>query len=479
MTNNAEHELIVSEILSRGVGEYFDPNDEFRNKLLGKLAGTYTEDIVIKFGVDPTRPDIHLGHAVVLRKLRAMQDIGCKIIFLIGDFTSQIGDPTGKSKVRPEISQAEIENNLKTYLDQVGKILRVERDQSGNILHTPTFSWMRNSDWFVGVTDIATDPNANVAINIGEEGKQGTAHIPANSFIGKAAVFEGTRMQRSQLHKQEVVGITLINFLSVLRRITHAQLIERDMFQDRLKSGESLYMHEMMYPVIQGLDSVMLARIYGSCDLEIGGTDQTFNMLMGRRTMEMSEIKPQAVMSVELLVGTDGKEKMSKSLNNYIAVNDSPREIYGKVMSLPDHVMETYFKLSTYTRQDEIEAMQKGISSGTTHPRDMKMSLAKQIVSMYHGEGVAEKAEQEFVETFQKRGIPEDIQSVTIDQDTSLVDVLTQNLVVPSKSEFRRLIEAGAIRIDGETKIEDPNLIVKETTVFKIGKYQFIKVIHT
>ncbi|MBA3551141.1 tyrosine--tRNA ligase, partial [Patescibacteria group bacterium] len=312
----------IDELLTRGVGEFIDPEDSFKKKLIEKSKGIYTKPIVIKFGVDPTRPDLHLGHAVVLRKLRKFQELGCKVVFLIGDFTSQIGDPTGKSKVRPELADTEIRANMKTYLEQVEKIL-ITTDKE-------VFSWIGNADWFTAITDLISEPRT-IKITDSKD-PQKFINIDANSFIGKAVLFENTRMQINDLKlRKNIQVITLRTFISTLRNITHSQLIERDMFQDRLNTGTELYMHEMMYPILQGIDSVVIHEIYNGCDLEVGGTDQHFNMLMGRTIMRISKQSEQAVLSFKLLEGLDGKEKMSKSLNNYIGVTDEPNDMYGKV----------------------------------------------------------------------------------------------------------------------------------------------------
>ena len=238
----------IDELFSRGIASVIDPDGSFHRKIEEKATGTYKGEIVIKLGVDPTRPDIHLGHAVILRKLRAFQDVGCKVIFLIGDYTSQIGDPTGKSKTRPEISQAEIEANMKTYLEQINKILKVDDPK--------LFSWIRNSDWFLDVTDIQAAPGATVTI----DDVSGSNHVTVdgNSFVGKAVIYENSRMQKAALGKANTFTISFTRVLSILRHITHARLVERDMFQDRINSGSELHMHEMLYPVMQGIDSAVL-----------------------------------------------------------------------------------------------------------------------------------------------------------------------------------------------------------------------------
>ena len=445
----------VEELLSRGVGEFIDPGDAFKEKLLKKKKGEYDKDIVIKLGVDPSRPDIHLGHAVILRRLRQFQDLGCKVVFIVGDWTARIGDPTGKSRVRPELEQAEVEHNAQTYIEQVGKILRTEPG---------VFSWIRNSDWFTNITDLNLPDDYKINMDVTVEGKTASVPIQPNSFVGKAIVFEQSRMQVKDLKlKGHISVITLNSFFWSLKHLTHARLIERDMFQERFKQGEELYMHEMMYPVLQGIDSYALSHIYGSCDLEIGGTDQTFNMLMGRDIMRTNKVLPQAVLSLNLLVGTDGKEKMSKSLDNYIAITDEPSDMYGKVMSIPDSSIVNYFELCTFTPMDEVEDIRTGLENGSLHPKEVKMSLARQIVDIYHGKEVAEKAEADFAETFSKGGIPKDIKTVMAHPGEPLVEILLREGLVSSKTEFNRLDKEGAIK-----EIENG--------VYRIGKHRFLKI---
>ncbi|MEX2010469.1 MAG: tyrosine--tRNA ligase [Parcubacteria group bacterium] len=445
----------VQEAISRSVATFIDPEGLFRSKLEKKISGEYTGEIVIKIGVDPTRPDLHLGHAVILRKLRQFQEMGCKVIFLVGDLTAQIGDPSGKTKVRPEVTQAEIATNMKTYLDQVGKILRTDEK---------VFSWMANSDWFTGVTDIVPPPTTKIEF----EGKK----VDPNSFVGKAIFYESSRVQKKLLNLPGTRSTSLINFLSVLRHITHSQLIARDLFQNRIKEGEELFMHEMMYPVLQGIDSAVIAQIYGSCDMEIGGTDQTFNMLMGRNVMKMSKLPEQAVMALEILPGLDGKEKMSKSLDNYIAIIDEPSDMYGKVMSVPDSCILTYFKLATYTPLSEIEKMNIG-----KNPKDLKMRLAREIVAIYHGDEASQKALKNFTETFSNKGVPEDVPILKSAPGPKLMDLLLSQKIVESKSEWRRLVEEGAVtNALTEEKITSADATFEEEITLRVGKRRFIKI---
>ncbi len=443
----------IDDLFTRGVGEFIDPDGKFRKKL-----EVNPEKIIIKFGVDPTRPDIHLGHAVILRKLRQFQDLGCKIIFLVGDITAQIGDPTGKSKIRPEVEYLEIQKNMKTYLNQVDKIL---------LKDSKVFSWTLNSDWLISINDIIAPENKTITIKT-ENQSITTPPLPSNHIIAKAHYWEETRMQKNNINTY-----TLINFLAILKKITFNRLIERDMFQDRIKKNMPVFMHEMMYPVIQGIDSNAI----GSCDLEVGGTDQLFNMLVGREVMEMNKKIPQAVLSFKILEGTDGKEKMSKSLNNYIAITDEPNDMYGKVMSIPDSSIENYFELCTFTPIDEVKTISKNLLNNSINPKETKMNLAKQIVAIYHGENKAQKAEENFIDTFQKGKIPEEMIEIKIIKNKSLMDILVETETLASKGEFRRLIEEGAItNLDTAKKIINVNFIPKSGMKFKIGKKRFIKI---
>ncbi len=467
--NEKEVELRMADIFSRGVGTFVDPEGGLQTKLLAKARGEYAGDIIIKFGVDPTRPDIHLGHAVILRKLRQLQDIGCKVIFLIGDYTAQIGDPTGKSKVRPEVEQSQIEANMQTYLDQVGKILSLDES---------VFAWIRNSDWFTTITDLQLPADYNVGMEVSVPNNSTPVHVSfdPNSFVGKAIAFEQSRMQKN-IGAKKIAVVTMRSLLWGLKHVTLAQLMERDMFEKRVKDGESLFMHEMLYPVFQGIDSDVLAQVFGSCDLEVGGTDQTFNMLMGRKIMEVNKRPPQSVLSFALLVGLDGKEKMSKSLDNYVAITDTPANMFGKIMSLPDTLIQAYFELCTFTPMDEIVLMIKNIASGKAHPKEVKMDLAQQIVEIYHGREAAVHARESFVQTFQKKELPLEMPTTTVRRGTLVVDVLLAEKIVASKNEFRRLLEEGAIREGGENKLTSPLAIIDKDIVLKIGTLRFLKIL--
>lgn len=447
------------------IEDFFDPDGVFLKKIEAKIGGNYNKDIIIKFGVDPTRPDIHLGHAVVFRFLRKLQDIGCKVVFLVGDFTARIGDPTGKSKVRPEIEQAEVERNMQTYLEQVHKILRTDKK---------SFSWIRNSDWFYGVEDIVPNLNDRVTMNVKKAGVSFDAEIPTNSFVGKAAIYEKTRMQSKMLSKEQIFSITIRGLLWTLRHITHQRLISRDMFQDRLKSGEELYMHEMLYPVLQGIDSFVLSQIYGSCDLEIGGTDQTFNMLIGRDIMKINETEPQSVVTCKILKGLDGKEKMSKSLDNYVAINEEPTSMFGKIMSMPDSLIEEYYRLCTDLSQSEINQKIQKIKDGE-NPKNVKIDLAKEIVKTYYTQKEAESSALAFENVFSKGEFPHDAKAVICKSEDKICDVLVLNKILPSKSEFRRLIDGGGVTDFPDVKIKDyEQKVGSKERKLRIGKKIFI-----
>jgi tyrosyl-tRNA synthetase len=322
----------------------------------------------------------------------------------------------------------------------------------------------------VGINDVITEEGVTVELDV--DGKNfSLPPLPANDFLAKAFVWQQSRMQKGRVN-----SYSLLNVLAVLRGITFQRLIGRDMFQKRIEAGEELYMHEMMYPVLQGIDSSVLVSAYGSCDLEVGGTDQTFNMLMGRDVMKMNKQAPQAVLAFELLVGLDGKEKMSKSLDNYVAITDEAEDMFGKIMSIPDSVIVHYFELCTYTPLADIAEIKKQLSSGKENPRDIKMRLAREIVEIYHGREKALSAEHSFIETFSKGGIPENIPEIKSSGE-KLVDLLLSQELVSSKTDFRRLIDSKAIEIveTGES-IDDYDFIPKESATIRVGKKRFLKI---
>ncbi len=357
----------------------------------------------IKLGVDPTRPDIHLGHAVLLRQLRQFQDMGHTVIFLIGDYTSKIGDPSGKSKTRPILTDDEIMFNAQTYLDQVGRILDIKKVEI-----------RRNSEW--------------------------------------------------------LSKLSFADLLKLAANFSVAQLIERDDFNNRLKSGQELSLHELLYPLMQAYDSVAL-----EADVEFGGNDQLFNIMAGRSLQKKMGQRPQVVFIAELLVGTDGVKKMSKSLDNYIAITDEPVDMYGKVMSLPDSLIAPYYKLCTEIPMGVIDELVKTLAEGA-NPRDSKASLAREIVRIYHGEAVALKAEAAWNNQFREGGRPEDIEIFPInDAHMSLVDLLVETGMAASKGEARRLIDQGGVKLDDEVQKPESEPVFTTGDILQVGKRRYLK----
>ena len=378
------------------------PEGELEKKLnSGKILN-------IKMGFDPTSPDLHLGHAVALRKLREFQDLGHKIIIIIGDFTARIGDPTGKDKTRPELSKEDIEANSKTYINQLGKVLDISKIEV-----------RKNSEWF------------------------------------------------NQMKLDE--------FVSLLSKYTVQQVMDRNDFKERFSKGSSISLHEIVYPLIQGYDSVSV-----KADIEMGGQDQLFNLLVGRYLQEKYNQEPQTVVCTPLLKGLDGVNKMSKSLKNYIGLTDSPIDMYGKTMSIPDILIEEYLDLATSFSKEEKDCFKKQIESKEENPMNIKKKIAFNIVSIYHSEKLAEEAQNDFENKFQKRNLEDihyiDIEIKEFDRETTLLEILYK-LLGKSKSEIRKLFEAGAISIDGE-KVFDINLKISEIkndSVMKAGKLNYFK----
>jgi tyrosyl-tRNA synthetase len=374
-------------------------------KELRKLLTSGTK-LTVKFGVDVTSPDIHIGHAVNLWMMRQLQEWGHKVIFLIGGFTTKIGDPTGRDATRKEISDAEIKKNAKKYIEQVGRVL---------LTNPSVFEIRNNDDWF-------------------------------------------GRMKTSE-------------FLGLLGQVTHAQLIERDMFQKRLRENKEIRMHEMVYPIVQGYDSVMLKDQICLC-----GTDQLFNEMMGRFFQERAGQMPQTIITGNILVGTDGIQKMSKSLGNYIGITDTPNDKYGKVMSVADSAIYDYFRLATNVSAKDLAKIKKDLPG--LNPRDLKMRLAHTLVSLYDGESAADKAQTNFVKIFQEHQLPSKIPSHKLTKPTLLLDLLVDTQLASSKSEARRLIQQGGVSID-ERVTNDITLVLKPKTpaIIQVGKRRFLKLI--
>jgi len=380
--------------LSRGAIEVISPAEMAAKVALGR-------PLRIKLGMDPTAPDLHLGHSLTLKKLRDFQDAGHTVIFLVGDFTAMIGDPTGRSETRKPLTREQITQNAETYRSQAFKILDPDRTEV-----------RFNSEWM------------------------------------------------NQLSIRQLIEIAA--------KISVARLLERDDFEKRLADEEPLFLHELLYPVIQGYDSVAL-----EADLEIGGTDQKFNMLVGRELQRHFGQPPQVVMTMPLLEGLDGVRKMSKSLGNYVGLTDEPADMYGKLMSLPDKMTAKYYQLLTLATVDEIA----GIKSGSLHPMEAKKRLARTLVSEYHGEQAAARAEQYFESKHQRREIPQNVQVYRIDRDLWICELMKQLSFTPSTSEARRLVSQGAVRVDGQT-VTDVNFrfVPGEHKVLEVGKRRVARI---
>ncbi len=368
-------------------------------ELAAKLA--LNRPLRIKLGMDPTAPDLHLGHSLTLKKLRDFQDAGHTVIFLVGDFTAMIGDPTGRSETRKPLSRDQIERNAETYRTQAFKILDRERVEV-----------RFNSEWM--------------------------------NELGVRRLIE------------------------IAAKVSVARLLERDDFEKRLAAEEPLFLHELLYPVIQGYDSVAL-----EADLEIGGTDQKFNMLVGRELQRHFGHAPQAVMTMPLLEGLDGVRKMSKSYGNYVGLTDKPEDMYGKLMSVPDRLMVRYYELLTKATPEEIAA----VKSGGLHPMEAKKLLARTIVTEYHGARAADRAEQYFESKFQRREIPASTQVYRIAEEMWVCELMKQLQFTPSTSEARRLVSQGAVRVDGRT-ITDVNFrfVPGEHKVLEVGKRRVARI---
>lgn len=385
------------ELLSRGVVEIVGEDLLLEKMKSGKV-------LRIKHGVDPTTADLHVGYSVVYLKLKEFQDLGHKIIFLIGDFTARFGDPSDKEKSRKMRPKSEVMKQAKNYLDQVGKILDFRKTEV-----------RYNGDWY-------------------------------------------DKMSAEDL-------------LRLMSDFSHAEMIERDMFQERIKNDSRIGLHELVYPVLQGYDSVVL-----ESDLTVCGTDQLFNELQGRKLQALNGQSPQAILTVPLLIGTDGKNKMSQSLDNYIGINDRPNDQYGKVMSIPDELIVDYLKLATRTSLKRILEIEKEIKSGK-NPMLAKKELAREIVSIYYGEKEAQDAEKHFETVFSEKNNPDEIQEFELSGNFPLPQLLLELRLVDSTSEAKRLITSRAVEVDG-AKITDitASISAHHGMIVKVGKRRFAKI---
>lgn len=394
-------------IISKGADEIIDVK-ELKEKLI--KSQKEGKPLTVKLGLDPTAPDIHLGHAVVLRKIKQMQDLGHRAIIIIGDFTGMIGDPTGRSKTRPALTKEEVLKNARTYEEQIFKI--IDRDKTKVCF---------NSQWL------------------------------------------------GELKFADVIGLA--------SKYTVARMLEREDFKKRFEDHESIGIHEFFYPLMQGYDSVAI-----KADIELGGTDQRFNLLMGRTIQKDYGQENQIALMMPLLEGTDGIEKMSKSLGNYIGIYEEPDQIYGKLMSIPDDLMIKYYELATDIHPDEISSIKMGLKDGTYHPRDAKMRLAREITTLYHSKEAAQKAEKQFKAVFQRGGIPDDIATFIIpgeiisEDGVDMARLIAKAGLAPSTSQARRLISQGAVKVNGEKIKEIKNSSLKDEDIIQVGKRNFIKI---
>lgn len=393
MTQSIESTLAE---LKRGVENIYSEED-----LIAKLKEN--RPLRIKLGADPTAPDIHLGHTVVLNKLRQFQQFGHEVYFLIGDFTGMVGDPSGKNSTRPPLSREDVLRNAETYKEQIFKILDPQKTKI-----------VFNSEW------------------LGKLGTEGMIRLASNYTV--------------------------------------ARMLEREDFKNRFTHQQPIAIHEFIYPLLQGHDSVEL-----KADVELGGTDQTFNLLVGRELQKSAGQKPQVAMTLPLLVGLDGEKKMSKSLGNYIGVTEAPNEMFGKIMSISDDLMWDWYNLLSFRPLDEIAQFKADVTNGK-NPRDVKILLAKEIIARFHDETAADAAEQEFINRFQKGAIPDEIAEFTFEGEIGLATLLKEAGLVPSTSEAIRSAQQGGVKIDGE-KVEDVKQNAqKGTFVYQVGKRKFARI---
>ncbi|HXH29724.1 MAG TPA: tyrosine--tRNA ligase [Bacteriovoracaceae bacterium] len=388
--------------LKRGAFEIL-PEEEMLKKL--KKSFEKQKPLIVKFGADPSRPDIHLGHTVVLQKLRLLQDFGHEIYFLIGDYTAQIGDPTGKNKTRPILTEEEVWQNAQTYKEQVGKVLDMEKTKV-----------VFNKDW-----------------------------------LGKFS------------------GLGLIQLMS---KATVGAILQRDDFNKRYTNSEAIYLHEFVYPILQGYDSVHL-----KADLELGGTDQTFNLMMGRHLQYAYDQEAQCILTMPLIEGTDGVNKMSKSMDNYISLTETPANMFGKLMSISDELMKKYYLLLCRRTSSEIDAVIEGLNQGTLHPMEAKKSLAAEVTGYYHGEASGKEEREKFETRFTKKQIPNDIQVINRPAGpVALLDLFMELGLIKSKSDGRRLIQQNAVKVNFENHSTDTlNLEKGQEIILKIGKLRMLK----
>ncbi len=392
-------------ILMRGV-EFGD--EQIRETMAGELRERLAEGrpLRVYLGVDPSAPDLHLGHTVPLRKLAQFQELGHEVVFLVGTFTALIGDPSDKDAARSQQTPGQVRANAQTYVDQVFKVL---------------------------------DPEKTIV----------------------------------DYNDKWLAQLSFADLIRLASHFTVQQFLARDNFAKRHQNGDPIWLHEFFYGLMQGYDAVAL-----KTDVQIGGTEQLFNLLAGRKLMEAFGLRPQVCLTFPILVGTDGHLRMSKSTGNYIGINEPPEVIYGKTMSIPDHAMSNFMNLVTRWTPDEIAAVEAALAEGRLHPRDAKMKLAREIVSLFHGDEAARAAEQHFKTVFQKRELPPDMPTLAVDEPANVVDLLSLAGLVKSKSEGRRLIQQGGVKLDGE-KVPgiETEIAVEKERVLQVGRRRFVRLV--
>lgn len=396
------------DLIRRGSSEII-PEDDLVKKLERSIKAN--SPLRVKLGCDPSRPDLHLGHSVVLRKLRQFQDLGHQAILIIGDFTGMIGDPSGRNKTRPSLTIEETRLNGKSYFEQATKILATQ----------------------------------------------------------------GVRME---YNSQWLAKMNFSDVVVLAGKYTVARMLERDDFTQRYKAGEPISIHEFLYPLAQAMDSVAI-----KSDVELGGTDQKFNLLVGRDIQREYGLEPQVILTTPLLVGTDGVEKMSKSYDNYIGISEPPREMYGKTLRIPDSLMYTYFELASDVSNKDLAEIKQQLQDSSLNPRDLKRKLARTLVTMYHSSEEAQSAEAEFDRIFIDKEVPDVIEEFVLGEsvvETTVVGLLALSRLASSKSEARRLIEQGGVSIDGE-RVTDLNTAIPQAKAFivKVGKRKFLRFVQT
>jgi tyrosyl-tRNA synthetase len=394
------------DLVKRGTTEII-PEEDLARKIEKSIKTK--KPLNVKLGCDPSRPDLHLGHSVVLRKLRQFQTLGHQAILIIGDFTGMIGDPTGKSKTRPSLTLEETRKNGQSYFEQATKILSAQH-----------ITMLYNSEW--------------------------------------------------------LAKMSFADVIHLASKYTVARMLERDDFTGRYKAGEPISVHEFLYPLAQAMDSVAI-----KADIELGGSDQKFNLLVGRDIQKEFGLEPQVILTMPLLVGTDGKEKMSKSYDNYIGISDSPKDIYGKTLRIPDSLIYTYYELTTDMPNKELKEIKQHFDNGSADPRDLKRKLARMLVELYHNAELSQKAEEEFDRIFVDKSLPDVVKEFQIKTGNGIKNIaalLVSASLATSNSDARRLIEQGGVSIDGE-KITDFNaaLPAKKEFVVKVGKLRFLKIL--